>query len=103
MKARAKFPHRMIQAFGGLEYVHYEWRRVPNDQHEEAQRLYEQEYLDLLIEKAAEPEPEEIDATEAAIELAESLGIDLASVSGTGVDGRILVSDVRAHGFEEEE
>lgn len=103
MKAKAKWPHRMIRAFGGQEFVHYEWRRVPNDQYEEAQRLYEVGYLELLMAKAVEPEPEPIDATDAAIELAAELGIDLATVSGTGAGGRILISDVRAHGFEEEE
>lgn len=37
-----------------------------------------------------------IDATDAAIELAEKHGIDLAGLDGTGADGRILVSDVEA-------
>lgn len=41
--------------------------------------------------KAAEP-----DATDAARELAEEEGVDLASVKGTGADGRITVSDVKA-------
>jgi hypothetical protein len=34
-------------------------------------------------------------ATEAAVRLADDLGIDLAEVRGTGSDGRITVSDVR--------
>lgn len=37
-----------------------------------------------------------IDATEAAIKLAAERGIDLATVTGTGKEGRILASDVEA-------
>jgi len=36
----------------------------------------------------------ELDATEAAIELAEQLGIEPESIVGTGKDGRILKQDV---------
>ena len=48
-------------------------------------------------EPAAEIEPEpapEIDATAAAIALADERGIDLADVVGSGKGGRILVRDV---------
>ena len=38
------------------------------------------------------------DASPAAAELAASEGVDLASVEGSGKDGRILVSDVKAKG-----
>jgi 2-oxoglutarate dehydrogenase E2 component (dihydrolipoamide succinyltransferase) len=38
----------------------------------------------------------EIDATDAARALAAENGIDLASVRGSGADGRITVGDVRA-------
>lgn len=37
-----------------------------------------------------------IDATDAARALAESNGIDLATIEGTGANGRITVGDVRA-------
>lgn len=37
----------------------------------------------------------DIDATEKAIELAESMGIDLDQVEGSGKDGRVIVADVR--------
>ena len=43
----------------------------------------------------AEEELAEIDATGAAQELAEEEGVDLADIEGSGLDGRILVSDVR--------
>ena len=36
------------------------------------------------------------EATEGAVSLAQSHGVDLAVVKGTGTDGRILVADVRA-------
>ena len=38
----------------------------------------------------------EIDATEAALELAEELGVDLSEVEGSGIDGRITKPDVEA-------
>ena len=41
-------------------------------------------------------ENKEFDATPAAEELAEELGVDLGSVKGTGADGRITKSDVQA-------
>jgi len=41
-----------------------------------------------------EENQEEIDATDAAIKLADQEGIDLATVTGTGDEGRILKSDV---------
>lgn len=45
-----------------------------------------------VVETAdAEEQP---DATPAAVELAKEKGIDLASVTGTGADGRITKSDV---------
>lgn len=47
-------------------------------------------------EKTATPAATAIDATPTAKELAEEAGIDLASVEGTGKDGRILKSDVQA-------
>lgn len=40
--------------------------------------------------------PSEVDATEGAEELAAELGIDLATVEGTGKDGRITKGDVEA-------
>lgn len=38
---------------------------------------------------------EVVDATTDAVELAEANGIDLASIDGTGKDGRIVVNDVK--------
>lgn len=41
-------------------------------------------------------DPKEPNATSAAIRIAEAEGIDLATLQGTGADGRITVDDVRA-------
>lgn len=38
----------------------------------------------------------EVDATDSAVKLANKHGISLATVKGTGADGRILKSDVEA-------
>ena len=46
------------------------------------------------LKKRGLSEDSGLDATEPAIELAEKHGIDLASVSGSGADGRILKSDI---------
>ncbi len=44
-----------------------------------------------------EGEPqEEVEATEAALDLALEHDLDLGNVEGTGVDGRVLKSDVQA-------
>ncbi len=40
-------------------------------------------------------EEDEFSATPAAEELAEAEGVDLSEVEGSGVDGKILVSDVQ--------
>jgi hypothetical protein len=48
-----------------------------------------------LEQEGPAPEPEEIDATGAAEELAAEAGLDLAEIEGTGVDGRVLKGDVR--------
>jgi large subunit ribosomal protein L21 len=45
-------------------------------------------------EKPVEPTPE-LDATDSARELAAEAGIDLATIEGTGKEGRILKSDVQ--------
>ena len=41
------------------------------------------------------PESAPVNATQAAIDLAETEGIDLAAISGTGAEGRIVLNDVR--------
>ncbi|KKL07762.1 hypothetical protein LCGC14_2582780 [marine sediment metagenome] len=43
-----------------------------------------------------EPEPPVIQATEAAVKLAEENGLDLATIEGSGAEGAIIKSDVEA-------
>jgi pyruvate/2-oxoglutarate dehydrogenase complex dihydrolipoamide acyltransferase (E2) component len=93
MQAKVKDSWRwgLVRAFAGREYVNYEWRRVPDGSEKEVKRLDDQG----LLEFRESPEPvEEVDATDAARELADEQGIDLASLDGTGVDGRVLLPDV---------
>lgn len=47
------------------------------------------------VEHAEQSSPASQDATDAAIELAEAEKIDLATVTGTGEGGRIVIDDVR--------
>lgn len=51
---------------------------------------------DNLKEAEGRPKQVEAEATSAAEKLAESEGVDLAQVEGTGEDGRIVKSDVEA-------
>lgn len=63
---------------------------------------------DVAPEREPEPEPEppaapaepapddEIDATEAAMQLADDEDIDLAEIEGTGKDGRVTKGDVES-------
>lgn len=48
---------------------------------------------DVILSDASLAEP---DATDAAARKAEELGVDLATVDGTGKDGRVTVNDVEA-------
>lgn len=50
--------------------------------------------VDVEAEPAAVEAPVEVDATDTARSLAEENGIDLATIEGTGKEGRILKSDV---------
>jgi 2-oxoisovalerate dehydrogenase E2 component (dihydrolipoyl transacylase) len=48
-----------------------------------------------LGERRRQRRAEKHDATEAAMAAADDLGVDLATVNGTGAGGRITVKDVR--------
>lgn len=48
------------------------------------------------LDKGLALPPTPIDATDAAREFAENHNIDLSTVKGTGQDGRIILSDVKA-------
>lgn len=60
-----------------------------------------EEVEEEVVEEASEaPEPEEaeelIDATDGALALADEYGVDLATITGTGANGRITKADVEA-------
>ena len=104
MEAKAKPPHRVVRAFTGLEFVHYEWRRVPAGCDDEAERLEAAGLLEFSQLPVA-PLPSlviKVDATRGAVTLAAQSGVDLATVVGSGFGGRILKSDVEM-ALEEEE
>ena len=52
------------------------------------------EFIPLVATIEAEQEEELVDATNGAMALAEELGIDLATVQGSGAGGRIIMRDV---------
>jgi pyruvate/2-oxoglutarate dehydrogenase complex dihydrolipoamide acyltransferase (E2) component len=54
--------------------------------------------LRRLQQRLAKRETQKIEATPAARDAAEELGISLAAVTGTGAGGRIVKRDVVAHG-----
>jgi len=56
-------------------------------------RIEEQEPVE--VEPEPEPEPEPINATSSAIMYAEANDIDLREVEGSGVDGRIVLNDIK--------
>ena len=57
----------------------------------------------VLSEPVVEADGEAVNATDAAVELAEAENVDLSSVEGSGEDGRILVGDVEDAIAEREE
>jgi pyruvate/2-oxoglutarate dehydrogenase complex dihydrolipoamide acyltransferase (E2) component len=44
--------------------------------------------------------PDDLDATEGALEAAQELGIEIADVVGSGKDGRVTKADVEAYASE---
>ena len=89
MEARGTLPYP-VTAFTGREYVGREWRPVPAGREAEAERHPHLELREALAEA------DEVEATDEARELAAEHGLDLATVAGSGKDGRVLVGDVRA-------
>lgn len=92
LQARVKDDYRwgVITACGGAEFVKTEWRNVPLGYSESAKNHPD---LELSISVPGSTEYT-VDATDAAVELADERGIDLLTVVGTGTNGRILKSDV---------
>lgn len=103
MQARAnpEYKKGLVVACGGVHFG-TDWVDVPAGQEHEAEN-----HPWLMVREEAEATPtaeassapsaaEEVDATNAAIDLADEHDIDLTTVEGTGKDGRIVLSDVEA-------
>ena len=88
IKATANIPGSMLGRDGRLNRG--EEAEVTRDQ---AERIARVGYGEIADDS---DNSEEVDATDSARELAEQEGVDLASVDGTGKDGRVLKSDVEA-------
>lgn len=79
----------------------YRFARVSGRQFHKGGEVYAEGYLDEEIRTSPllEIEPvevaDEVLATDAARELAGAEGVDLRQVVGSGVDGRVVVADVR--------
>lgn len=97
MKATVSDSYRFgrLTAFGGIEYTKGEWRDVPVD-HEDAARLHP--YLELDEDALTEENKvAEVDVSTQAMEIIIENGINPALIEGTGKNGRILKSDVKAY------
>lgn len=109
-KVRADSPQSVIFACAGIPFVRGEWTEVPPGREAEA---VANPYLEIRRDADAKQETpraeleepaDNLNISEAALSLAQEHGIDLAQIEGSGSNGRILVSDVRAaiapHGEE---
>lgn len=76
----------ILTRFGTHTYPDVEEKSVPED----APYTYKAKEI-----PEAFPGKEEVNATKAALDLAEAEGINLSSISGTGAEGRITINDVR--------
>jgi len=103
-KVAKDYRHPIVRAFGGLEFVKSEYRRVPDGMANEADRLVAAGLLEIEAAPTPLPEPASapLDITDAAFALAVDNDLNPRRIIGTGAGGRILVGDVRAL-LEEEE
>lgn len=78
------------------ERVHVSPEAPPTDEVRTAEELEETEaQVEAEVEAHEQAEAEsEVNATDAAIALADELGIEIATISGTGADGRVTKADV---------
>lgn len=107
MLARAKLPHKMVQAFTGRRIVAYEWRPVPAGHEAEAEWLASAGYLELQGQAEEKPEPVtfvkvEPEAVEWLPETAEPetvAAVDLSAL--TVADLRQIAKDQRILGYRQ--
>jgi cytoskeletal protein CcmA (bactofilin family) len=79
---------------GAVILTRFGTQAYPEDDGKPAAKALSDTLEDKEIPEAF-PAKEEINATKAAVDLAEGEGIDLRKVVGTGADGRITINDVR--------
>lgn len=104
LQAKVKDEYRWDQLqSGGVEFTKRGWRPVPDVLAEE---IKANPWLDVtgdaphdatVGEEAGAPSApaSTADVSKAAAELAESHGLDLTNVTGSGAGGKIIVADVR--------
>lgn len=110
MEARVKVdsPFAVITACSGVTFTRHAWTPVPAGMEAEAAR---NPYLEILPVETPVPTPEETpldekppviyEATAAALAYADTRRLDLTPVVGTGANGKITLTDVKAHYPEE--
>lgn len=108
MEARVKVdsPFAVVTACSGVTFTRHAWTPVPAGMEAEATR---NPYLETLTVEVPTPEvtpldespPAVYEATATALAYANTRGLDLAFVTGTGANGKITLTDVKAYYPEE--
>jgi hypothetical protein len=96
IEARVKESHTQSRfRCNAVEYVKSEWRSVPPEHELHVEREDELELQD--VEMSEIPASVGVNANKNAIKLAESRGLSVAGITGSGKDGKVTLKDVEAH------
>lgn len=85
-----------VGAFASLAGYHV--ARIASFAREEVEDLWAEAQSLRAGPREAGENSRTVDASDAARRTAEELGVDIRQVTGTGVDGRVTVNDVKNHG-----
>lgn len=69
---------------------------MSDKQYPEGEQNFRKNVQDDQPADSADATPAEVDATDAAQKLADDNDIDISTLTGSGAEGRVLVSDVQA-------